>query len=464
MSLSKDSKISLGTANIKKLLIEYSVPAIIGMMATSLYNVIDSIFIGHGVGALAISGLAIAFPLMNLAAAFGTLVGVGGATLVSIKMGQQDTEEASNILGNVVVLSVIIGIIFMLVGLIFIDEILFFFRASHNTISYTKDFMKIILYGTVITHLYFGLNNVMRSSGYPRKAMYITLLSVLINIILAAIFIFWFNWGIKGAAIATILAQAIALSWTLTHFFQQKSFIHFQSHIFRLKVRIVKGIFSVGLAPFMLNACACFIVILINQSLYEHGGDLAIGAYGIINRLVMLIVMIVMGFTQGMQPIAGYNFGAQQYGRVLSVLKLTIIYASSVTITGFIIGELFPYHLAMLFTSDATLIELSAFGMRIVMSAFPFIGFQIVVSNFFQSIGKAHKAIFISSTRQLLFLLPLLLILPRHSGVLGVWISMPLSDLISFFAAGFFLYYELASTPNFLKMRMKNHTAISFLI
>ena len=443
MSLSKNSQTSLGTASIKKLLFEYSVPAIVGMLATSLYNIIDSIFIGHGVGALALSGLAVAFPLMNLAVAFGTLVGVGGATLVSIKMGQQDKEEASNILGNVVVLSMIIGVLFMLAGLIFIDEILFFFGASHETISYTRDFMKIILYGNVITHLYFGLNNVMRSSGYPRKAMYITLLAVLINIVLAPIFIFWFKWGIKGAAIATILAQAIALAWALAHFFQQKSFIHFQRHIFRLKTRIVKSIFSIGLAPFMLNACACFIVILINQSLYRHEGDLAIGAYGIVNRLVMLIVMIVMGFTQGMQPIVGYNFGAQQYDRVLSALKLTIMYASVVTVSGFIIGELFPYQLAMLFTSDETLAGLSVYGMRIVMSAFPFIGFQMVISHFFQSIGKAHKAIFISSTRQLLFLVPLLLILPGHFGALGVWVSMPLSDLISVFAAGIFLHYEL---------------------
>ncbi len=439
----QNSPTALGTENIKKLLLEYSVPAIIGMMASSLYNIIDSIFIGHGVGALAISGLAVAFPLMNLAAAFGTLVGVGGATLVSIKLGQQDHKEASRVLGNVVVLNTIVGILFMLVGLIFIDEILFFFGASHDTIGYTRDFMQIILYGNVITHLYFGLNNVMRSSGYPRKAMITTLLAVFINIILAPIFIFGFEWGIRGAAIATVLAQLVALLWVISHFTKERSTIHFQSGIFKLQKRIVKEIFSIGMAPFILNACACIVVIIINQSLYKHGGDLAIGAYGIINRLVMLIVMVIMGFTQGMQPIAGYNFGAQQYKRVLQVLKLTIIYTFIVATSGFIVGELFPHQLAMLFTGDETLIDLSVNGMRIVMAAFPVIGFQMVISNFFQSIGKASKAIFISTTRQVIFLIPLLLILPPCLGTNGVWISMPISDAISALTAGILLYFEL---------------------
>jgi len=437
------SPATLGTANIKKLLIEYSVPAIIGMMAVSLYNIIDSIFIGHGVGALAISGLAVAFPLMNLAAAFGTLIGIGGATLVSIKLGQQDHKEASSVLGNVVVLNTVTGVLFTLVGLIFMDEILFFFGASHDTIGYTRDFMQVILYGNVITHLYFGLNNVMRSSGYPRKAMITTLLAVAINIILAPIFIFGFQWGIQGAAIATVLAQLVALLWVIAHFAREDSFIHFQAGIFKLRRRIVKEIFAIGMAPFILNACACIVVMLINRSLFEYGGDLSVGAYGIINRLVMLIIMIVMGFTQGMQPIAGYNFGAQQYKRVLHVLRLTITYVFFVTTFAFIIGQLFPQQLAMLFTTDETLIELAVEGMRIVMSVFPVIGFQMVISQFFQSIGKASKAIFISSTRQLLFLIPLLLILPSYWGTTGVWVSMPISDITSALVAGILLYFEL---------------------
>ncbi len=447
-SQSSSSAAALGTADIKKLLLQYSFPAIIGMVAISLYNIIDSIFIGHGVGALAIAGLAVAFPLMNLAAAFGTLVGIGGSTLVSIKLGQRDHKGASNVLGNVVVLSIIIGVLFSLFGLFFIDEILFFFGASHNTIDYTRDFMEIILYGNVITHLYFGLNNVMRSSGHPYKAMITTLLAVSVNIILAPIFIFGFEWGMRGAATATVLAQLTALLWVIAHFKGKKSVVHFQPGIFKLQKQIVKEIFAIGMAPFILNACACFVVILINQSLYKYGGDLAIGAYGIINRLVMLVVMTVMGFTQGMQPIAGYNFGARQYDRVLRVLKLTIIYVVSLTTFAFFLGELFPRQLTMMFTSDETLIDLSINGMRIILAAFPIVGFQMVTSNFFQSVGKAWSAIFISTTRQILFLIPLLFILPAYWGVNGVWVSMPISDVASTLTAGILLYWELKKWKN----------------
>jgi putative MATE family efflux protein len=432
----------LGTGNIKKLLIEYSVPAIIGMMASSLYNIVDSIFIGHGVGGLAISALAITFPFMNLAAAFGALVGVGGATLVSIKMGQQDQEGASDVLGNVVILNIVIGILFMIAGLLFLDDILLFFGASENTLPYARDFMRIILYGNIITHLYFGLNNIMRSSGYPRKAMITTLITVLINIILAPIFIFGFGWGIEGAAMATVFAQILTLAWVAWHFFNPKNFIYFESKIFKLKGRIVAGIFSIGMAPFVLNACGSIVIILINQSLYTYGGDLAIGAYGIINRIAMLFVMIVMGFTQGMQPIAGYNFGAQHYKRVLEVLKLTIIYATVITTLAFVAGEIFPRQMAMMFTSDETLIELASNGMRIVFAIFPMVGFQMVVSNFFQSIGKAQKAIFLSATRQLLFLIPLILILPKYWETNGIWWSMPISDFIATITASVLLYLE----------------------
>jgi Na+-driven multidrug efflux pump len=266
---------------------------------------------------------------------------------------------------------------------------------------------------------------------------------VFINIILAPIFIFGFQWGIRGAAIATVLAQLVALLWVITHFIQERSFIHFQAGIFKLKKRIVKEIFSIGMAPFILNACACIVVILINRSLFKYGGDLSVGAYGIINRLVMLIIMIIMGFTQGMQPVAGYNFGAQQYKRVLHVLKLTVIYVFCVPTFAVVIGQLFPRPLAMLFTNDETLIALAVDGMRIVMSVFPIIGFQMVISHFFQSIGKASKAIFISSTRQLLFLIPLLLILPPYWGTTGVWVSMPISDAVSVLVAGILLYFEL---------------------
>lgn len=438
----KSSPAILGTGNIKKLLWEYSGPAIVAMMASSLYNIIDRIFIGKGVGSLAISGLALTFPLMNLAAAFGAMIGAGGATLVSIKLGQKDKESAEMVLGNVFTLNIILGIVFMLAGLTFLDEILYVFGASENTLPYARDFMEVILLGNVITHLYLGLNSVMRSSGNPNKAMITTLLTVVVNLILAPIFIFYFGWGIRGAATATVIAQLVALIFVLVHFMDKKNYLHFKAGIYKLKARIVGGIFSIGMAPFVMHACSCLVIIIINNALQSHGGDLAIGAYGIINGVVMLFVMLVMGLNQGMQPIAGYNFGANQQARVNQVLKLTIIYASIVMTASFLIGELLPYQVAGLFTDDQELIDISAKGMRIVVSVFPIVGMQMVVTNFFQSIGRAQWAIFHSASRQLLFLLPLLLILPRYYDTNGVWLSMPISDAMSTIVACGMLYYE----------------------
>ena len=436
------SPMELGTGNIKKLLIEYSGPAIVAMMASSLYNIIDRVFIGQWGGPLAISGLAITFPLMNLAAAFGAMIGAGGATLVSIKMGQKDFESASKVLGNVLMLNVILGVVFMALGLVFIDQILYVFGASENTLPYARDFMQIILLGNVVTHLYLGLNSVMRSSGYPRKAMYITLLTVLVNLVLAPIFIFYFGWGIRGAATATILAQTVALAFVVWHFFDKRNFIHFKSGIYRMERRIVSGILSIGMAPFVMHSCSCLVIILINKALLEHGGDFAIGAYGIINGIVMLFVMLVMGLNQGMQPIAGYNFGAQQNARVNEVLKLTIVYATVVMSIAFLIGELIPRQIAMMFTSDENLIRISTNGMRIVVAVFPIVGIQMVVANFFQSIGKASKSVFLSATRQLIFLMPLLFVLPRFFGTNGVWLSMPISDALATVIAIILLYNE----------------------
>lgn len=421
----------LGTENIGKLLMQYAVPAIIAMTASSLYNMIDSIFIGHGVGPLAISGLAITFPLMNLAAAFGSLVGVGAATLISVRLGQKDYDTAQRILGNVVLLNIIIGIAFTLITLLFLDPILYFFGASESTIVYARDYMRIILLGNVVTHLYLGLNSVLRSAGHPRKAMAATIATVLINTALDPLFIFVFDWGIQGAAIATILAQVFSLLWLIYLFGNTNELIHFHKRIFRLKKKIVLDSLAIGLSPFLMNLAATFVVILINLGLKEHSGDLAIGAYGIVNRIAFLFLMIVMGINQGMQPIAGYNFGAKLYPRVNQVLKLTICFATAVTTTGFLIGEFLPRYAVALFTKDEELIGLAVEGLRIVMIFFPIVGFQMVTSNFFQSIGMASKAIFLSMTRQLLFLIPLLIILPRFYGVYGVWFSMPVADLVA---------------------------------
>ena len=433
---------ALGTENIGKLLMQYAVPAIIAMTASSLYNMVDSIFIGHGVGTMAISGLALTFPLMNLAAAFGSLVGVGAATLISVKLGQKDYDTAQRVLGNVFVLNILLGVAFTVIVMAFLDPILYFFGGSDETVGYARDYMYIILLGNTITHLYLGLNAVLRSSGHPQKAMYATIATVIINTILDPVFIYGFGWGIRGAAIATIVAQIISLMWQLGIFSSKEELLHFHRGIFRLKRKIVFDSLAIGMSPFLMNMAACFIVILINQGLKKYGGDLAIGAFGIVNRLVFIIVMIVMGLNQGMQPIAGYNFGAKQYERVTKTLKLTIIYATGVTTFGFIIGMLFSDTVVGIFTSDAELIELSAKGLRIVVMFFPIIGFQMVTANFFQSIGMASKAIFLSLTRQMVVLLPCLLILPRFFGAAGVWYSMPISDLLASLIAGTMLVWQ----------------------
>ena len=433
---------ALGTESIGKLLMQYAVPAIIAMTASSLYNMVDSIFIGHGVGTMALSALALTFPLMNLGAAFGALVGVGAATLISVKLGQKDYDTAQRVLGNVFVLNILLGLAFTVIVFPFLNPILYFFGGSDETVEYARQFMEIILLGNVVTHLYLGLNAVLRASGHPKQAMYATIATVAINTILAPIFIFMFDWGIRGAAIATVSAQVIALLWQLKQFNNANELLHFRRGIFRLKRKIVFDSLAIGMSPFLMNLAACLIVILINQGLKKYGGDLAIGAFGIVNRLVFIVVMIVMGLNQGMQPIAGYNFGAKLYDRVNKVLKLTIIYATCVTTFGFLVVMLAPNLVVGIFTSDAELTELSATGLRITVMFFPIIGFQMVTSNFFQSIGMAGKAIFLSLTRQMLILLPCLLILPHFFGVAGVWYSMPVSDLLASLIALVMLVYQ----------------------
>lgn len=421
----------LGTEKIGTLLYQYAVPAIIAMTASSLYNITDSIFIGHGVGALALSGLAITFPLMNLAAAFGSLVGVGAATLLSIRMGQKDYTSANQILGNVFILNIISGISFAAIVLAFLDPLLIFFGASENTLPYARDFMHIILLGNVITHIYLGLNAVLRSAGKPEKSMYATLMAVGINLILNPLFIFGFNWGIKGSAFATVISQTIMLIWQISLFQKKDSFLRFTKDGFKLRLKIVKDMLAIGMSPFLMNAAGSVIVILLNQALIRTGGDLAVGAYGIVNRIAFLFVMIVMGLNQGMQPIAGYNFGAKNYARVTEVLNKTMLYATIVMIVGFAIVELFPKAVASIFTNDKELIDIAVNGLRITFMFYPIIGFQMVTTNFFQSIGMSGKSIFLSLTRQLIFLIPMLLILPRFFGVNGVWFSMPIADFLS---------------------------------
>lgn len=433
----------LGTEKVSRLLRQYAVPAIIAMTASSLYNMVDSIFIGHGVGKFAIAGLALTFPMMNLGAAFGALVGVGASATISMLLGQKNYDMAQKVLGNVVTLNTIIGLVYTIVFMIFLDPILYFFGASENTIGYARDYMVIILLGNIITHMYLGLNAVMRSAGMPKKAMYATIFTVIINAILDPLFIYVLDWGIKGAAIATIIAQTLALCWIVKIFSNRNLVIHFKKGIYKLKKRIVKDVISIGMAPFFMNTAACLIVILINQGLQRHGGDLAIGAYGIVNRVSFVFVMIVLGLNQGMQPIVGFNYGAKQFIRVKEALKLTILYATAIMTLGFLLAEIFPRQIVMIFTTDEELIQQAIKGMRIVFACFPIVGFQIVTGNFFQSVGMAGKSVFMSLTRQLLFLLPGLLIFPYFFQDNGIWMSMPISDGLSSLVAFIMLYNQM---------------------
>lgn len=421
----------LGTERIGKLLKQYALPAIIAMTASSIYNMVDSIFIGQGVGPMAISGLAVTFPLMNLGTAFGTLVGVGASTLISMLLGQKNYDMANKVFGNAVILNIIISIAFAAIALVFRDPILYFFGASSETIPYAREYIEAILYGNVISHMYFGLNGIVRASGHPRDAMKATIVTVILNTILDPIFIFVLNLGIRGAAIATVISQFVSLCWVLSLFCNKKEVIHFSRGIMHFDRKIANRSLSIGLSPFLMNVAACFVVLLINNQLKRHGGDLAIGAYGIVNRIVFIFVMINMGINQGLQPIAGYNFGAMQYDRVKEVLGMTIKWATMVTTAAFIVGMVCPRAAVSIFTSDEALRDLAARAFRITVCVFPIVGYQIVVSNFFQSIGYAKKAIFLSLSRQLLFLLPFLIILPSFLGTDGVWWSMPASDLIA---------------------------------
>lgn len=427
----KQATLELGTMPVGRLLLQYAMPAIVAMTASSLYHVIDSIFIGQGVGPLAISGLALTFPFMNLTAAFGAAVGVGASTCISVKLGQKDYSTAQKILGNTVVLNLIIGISLSIICIAFLDPILYFFGASENTIPYARDYMLIILLGNVFSHMFFGMNAILRTAGKPRHAMYATIFTVVMNVILAPLFIYTFDMGIAGAAYATILSQVMALVWQMKLLTDKRELLHIRGGTFGLEKSIVQNILGIGMSPFAMNVCACVVVIFVNKGLHEYGGDLSLGAYGIANRMAFIFVMITMGINQGMQPIAGYNFGAQRMDRLMQVLKYSMIAATAVTTTGFLVAELVPTLCARLFTSDATLIGMSATAIRIIMVTFPIVGFQMVITNFFQSIGKAKISMFLSLSRQMLFLLPLLITLPLWFGVDGIWWAMPISDTIA---------------------------------
>lgn len=440
--------LELGTQPIHKLLWKYSLPAIIAMTAASLYNIVDSIYIGHGCGALALGALTVAKPFMDICAAFGSLVGVGASSLLAIYLGEKDYDKANRVLGNVIVLNVLLSAIVMVVGLIWLDPILMAFGASEDTLGYAHEYMEIILYGNILTHIYFGLNAMLRSAGHPRFSMVATIVAVTVNIILDPIFIFVLNMGVRGAALATVLSQVVAVVWQLTKFLDRSELVRFHRGIWRLNREITHRALAIGMSPFLYNIAHCFVVIIINNQLKNYGGDLAIASYGVINRLTFVFAMMVMGLNQGMQPIAGYNYGAQQYDRVLRSFYLTCLYATGVMAIVFILGECFPRLVTEIFTHDPELINLTIRPMRIICSTMLIIGFQMVTGNLFTSIGKAGKAIFLSLTRQVLYLIPLAIWLPLifNDPLDGVWWSIPVSDTMSAITAVIVL---LASRRNF---------------
>lgn len=421
----------LGVEKVGKLLLNYSLPAIIATAAASVYNIIDRIFIGQGVGPLAISGLALTFPLMNITAAFGSMVGVGASAMVSIRLGQHDRKGATLILGNAVMLNLIFGITIGLLVFIFLEPILYALGASRDTLPFAKEFMQVILIGNVFTHLYLGLNNIIRASGYPGKAMIITLTTVVVNLVLAPLFIFVFDWGIRGAALATVIAQAVGTITAVIHFTRLDSFVRFLPGYMKLKKVIIGDIISIGMSNFLMLLFGSLVISIFNLSLRKYGGDYAIGAFGIIASIANLAAMVVIGFNQGMQPIVGYNYGAQKISRSLRAFKLTVFAATCVTTFMFLLAEIFPRTIASAFTNNDELINLAVMGMRLNLMLFPIVGFQIVTASFFQSIGKARFSIFLSLSRQVLFLIPALFILPHFWTLKGVWLAGPVADFAS---------------------------------
>ena len=439
----------LGTQSIRSLLMKYALPGIIAMTASSLYNMVDSIFIGHGVGAMALSGLTVAKPFMDICAAFGTLVGVGASSLVAIKLGEKDYRSANDVLANVILLNVLLGALVMAVGLYWLDPILYAFGASDVTITYAREYMEIILMGNILTHIYYGLNSMLRSIGHPKIAMYATILAVVTNIILDPIFIFVLDMGVRGAALATMISQLVSVIIELVIFLNPKEVIYFHRGIWRLKRDITMRALGIGTAPFLMHMASCFVVIVLNNQLKRYGGDMAIATLGMTNRFMFFFAMVVMGLTQGMQPIVGYNYGAQLFDRMMRTLKLTVMCATCVMGVLWLFGLVWPEGFIRLFTHDELLIAQSVAPARVMLCTMVMVGFPMVVGNFYTSIGLSGKAIFLSLTRQVIFLIPCILLLPllfqtlNFTPIWGVWWSLPICDALAAVLAAIILNRDM---------------------
>ncbi len=441
---SSDRLRELGTAPIGKMLLKYSLPAVVGTVISAVYNIIDSIVIGHAIDdPNVVSGIAVTFPVMNLVTAFGMLIGAGAATRVSIVMGQNDKRLAEVILGNCVQLTVIIGLLYAFVFAIFMDPVLRMFGASSNSLPYAREFMLWVLPGCVLMNLTFSYNNVMRASGYPGKAMYTNMIGAGMNVILAPLFLFGFKWGIRGAAIATDISMMVTAFFVMGHFFNKKNTLHFAKGTFKFNWHVIRSVLYIGMSPFLINVAGSGINAIINNTLFSYGGDDAIAAVVVFNRFVTIFVFIIIGICQGMQPILGYNYGSGRFPRLFKTLRLAAITAVCITTTGSLIGAFFPTQIAKLFMQDAAQIACAVNCLKITTVTFWMVGFQIVATNFFQSLGMAAKSIFLSLTRQIIFMIPMLLILPPHFGLNGVWSSFPVSDFLATVVAGLMLMWQI---------------------
>ena len=436
----------LGESNVFSLLMKFSIPAMVGMVVNALYNVVDRIFVGQGVGSLAIAGITVGFPMFAIILAFGMLIGLGGAALISIRLGEQKHDDAEVILFNGVIILVSIGVVITILGLTFLDPLLKLFGASKDVLPYAKDYMRIIIWGSMFQFVGFGLNHYIRAEGNPKIAMYSMLIGALLNTALDPLFIFVFDMGVKGAAIATIISQAVSAIWVLSYFIYGKSSLKFRRKNFRIQKAIVSKILIIGSAPFAMQIASSFLNIILNNSLKYYGGDIAISAMGVIMSVSMLVMMPIFGINQGVQPIIGYNYGAHNYDRVKEALKLAILFATIIVSVGFVIIQLFSTQLIQLFNKeDIALVEVGSKGLRTYMFMLPIIGFQIISANYFQATGKPKHAMFLSLSRQVLLLIPAILILPRlfDLGLRGLWLAGPVADVGASLLTGILLFREL---------------------
>lgn len=441
-----DREKRLANESILKLIISFSIPAIIGMLVNALYNIVDRVYIGkmEGVGQYALTGVGLNFPIMTVIMAFAMLAGVGAAANISIKLGQRKKEEAEHILGNALVLAVIFSILITIVGLLTIDKVLMIIGASENTFGYAKEYIVIILFGTIFNTVAFSLNHCIRAEGNPKRAASTMLVGAVLNTILDPIFIFTFGMGVKGAALATIISQAVSAAWVLSYFMTGKSSLKLKFSNFKLDSHIVKTIFAIGVSPFSMQIAASIVSITANSALKSYGGDLAIGAMTVINSVSTLFLMPIFGINQGYQPIVGFNYGAKSYKRVMETLKYAIIGATIFVVVGFIAVEAFAPQIIKMFNKDPELVEIGSHGIRIFLAMLPVVGFQIISGNYFQSVGKAKISIFLSLLRQVILLIPLYLILPRMlNSITGVWLAGPLADGTASIITATFLFREL---------------------